>query len=194
MQRILEIAIVILLVALGNQSVFGANCSVGDSYTTSGCVKCPVGKYSFDHGGKCQVCPDNSDACFGSTIISSDGYWRATNISTTLQRCILPAGCASTNLTGIAACSRGYTGFGCSSCLEGLALNIGSSSCDTCEAGDMAYAVILVSLGLITVAFLCTQHSAIRSSFQANDLLPKASKNHDHFHLLGNDFLGPQSR
>ena len=176
MPNILVIAISLLFLTSESKGVSAANCSVGEIYTLAGCAECPIGKYSLKPDGACTLCPEHSNVCFGSSIISTDGYWRAVNTSATLQRCLLQAGCPSTNLTGDDACAHGYTGFGCSSCNEGLALDIGSSSCNICEAQDMAYAVIIVTIGLVAVVFLCTQHSAVRSSFQTKDILPQVEQ------------------
>ena len=66
-------------------------CVAGYQLITTGalysCVYCSLGTYSFD-GLVCHTCPLAEAICYGSTIIVPAGYWRSSNTSAVIIKCI----------------------------------------------------------------------------------------------------------
>ena len=111
----------------------------------------------------CQPCPTGADCSnVGSkwtTLLTSAGWWRATNESSEFYRCSIPDYCpggiaqASTfDETSGSVCASGRQGVMCSECAPGMRTGIGGI-CEACPDDAGSYIVMIIVL-IIIVALL----------------------------------------
>ena len=104
-----------------NFSVYIPACTMGEQTTSNRkCIKCPYSKYLYDPGPTCWDCPINLYCYGGSTVTTTQGYWRFRNTSNFVVSCPNKESCLAgneNNSLGICDSERGFTGIACSQCL-----------------------------------------------------------------------------
>jgi hypothetical protein len=117
----------------------------------------------------CKPCPDNSNCESNGldqhSLISAQGYWRATNFSVVFYQCPLVAACpgkafnmSATTMTRDAQCKFGHAGVRCELCDEEKGFVIRpDGTCEQCDAQKRRTTIIMfvvVPLVVITSAWL----------------------------------------
>eukprot|EP01041_Mallomonas_annulata_P001620 gene1620-3135_t len=160
----LELSATIGSSVVAQQAAVGfQRCSRGEFYSDSSgiCVRCYNGTYSLQDNAnstirKCTSCTSTEgvDRCFGSQIVVSPGYWRASSDAATLVQC--PFGsraCIGGEVPGDRACAFGYEGPLCAVCADGFRLYSFGNECRSCTKKDplvslvVVLAVVVVLLG-----------------------------------------------
>lgn len=96
-------------------------CVRGEYYGDSVCNLCEEGTYSLtdplitpldDLGQQtvCRDCPEGSLGCYGDTITLEEGYWRISDLATTILKCPLAHSCGGGSGHGDLLCRDGYEG------------------------------------------------------------------------------------
>jgi predicted outer membrane repeat protein len=166
-------------------------CVDGESLVDNQCQECNYGHYSFHYNPlqptkECTACPPNTDACYGTTILTSPGYWRINKYSLVMSKCPFKSAChgggfgvsltAATPVTGLIrtdtfyaptilatidspeGCARGHEGPLCAVCSDDHYFSSTSSTCIACQGNGQGQlaAMILVPLVLLIVAVYFT--------------------------------------
>jgi hypothetical protein len=153
-------------------------CVDGEILVNNQCLLCPSGGYSFRYDPlqpvtQCIPCPENSDDCYGSTIIVSPGYWRINQYAVILEECnygslaciggdgmgvALPSrrlqGSASTFPEYVGICAIGYEGPLCGVCSANYYFSSTSNSCNTCKGQGQSQLATMILVPLVLLLLI----------------------------------------
>lgn len=157
-------------------SIFYRTCNAGEYYADDICIACDKGSYSLQSNTdlsvtSCSPCPSNSKSCVGSSIEVDEGYWRISNLSSSLLAC--PYGsnsCAGGWSAGSASCKTGYEGALCAVCEDGYFYSTSIQKCTSCAGTGGVHAVTLILLVLVLVMMLAVIVGVLRARVQFKKL------------------------
>ncbi|CDW78582.1 UNKNOWN [Stylonychia lemnae] len=70
------------------------DCEIGEIKSDKMCLKCEQGTYSISSSQtECQLCPEYAECFGGSDISVYSGYWRSSNTSLQIHKCLNPESC-----------------------------------------------------------------------------------------------------
>eukprot|EP00347_Sterkiella_histriomuscorum_P020666 403336934 len=139
-------------------------CILGEINVSNECAKCGLGYYSLDQSQKqCLECPSNAECPGGSEIIVKQGYWRSSENSTNIIKCLNEDACqggqiqvsptTNSSIYIYPLCQYGYGGNLCDSCVEIDGKKFTRTSphqCGLCPSRETNFIYIIgVFLGLI---------------------------------------------
>eukprot|EP00347_Sterkiella_histriomuscorum_P006984 403350694 len=133
-------------------------CLLGEQFTVAGKCQLCIESYSLEKQtspGSCNACPTQKASCLGgSKIYPKSGYWRKSNETATIIRCLYPEACLGTQddtQTPLGECLHGYQGILCSDCQEGFSRS-GENKCSKCpEKAINIVRIIFIILGVIAL-------------------------------------------
>jgi hypothetical protein len=139
------------------------SCTKGQYYDNNICINCPIGSYSLSDNSdlrisQCQSCPSNSETCYGSYINVKSGYWRISNISTTILPCVYgDIACQGGWNSGDASCNIGYEGPLCAVCSDGYYYSSMYQKCIECSGSNSIniFTVLIATIIVLIVIILC---------------------------------------
>ncbi|CDW74145.1 UNKNOWN [Stylonychia lemnae] len=128
------------------------------------CLPCEIGTYSININDKeCTFCPENSE-CLGGSVISVDrGYWRSSNTSIQIHKCLGKEGCLGGVLESkkryendiYPLCDLGYGGNLCHSCKRVNGTQYARTSPNKCEVcPETGMNLIFLQAVLLILAYL----------------------------------------
>jgi hypothetical protein len=153
-------------------------CVDGEVLVNNQCFLCPSGGYSFRYdplqpATQCIPCPENSDDCYGSTIIVSPGYWRINQYAVILEECnygtlaciggdgmgvALPSrrlqGSNSTFAEYVGTCAIGYEGPLCGVCSANYYFSSTSKTCNTCKGEGLLQLATMILVPLVLLLLI----------------------------------------
>ena len=135
------------------------NCFIGEINSSSNanisknspnasiCTLCPLNTYSVNISDiSCTTCDfeDGADCMGGSDIEVMPGFWRSSEVSTSIVTCPFPEACMGTY---ISQCKTGYQGPACQSC-DGEAgyARSGANKCGICPSKEKQYIISFIIL------------------------------------------------
>lgn len=140
------------------------SCTYGEHWNTAGryCEQCAVGKYSFDPAEPCALCDKHAECPGGFRFIVEKGYWRSTQNSANVRKCLIKDHClgdvelwnASLSDGDNLQCVRHNIGPLCAACEPGYSFDT-STGCTACPSSAKTwmalaiFAAFLVLFGLV---------------------------------------------
>ncbi|GMH92364.1 hypothetical protein TrVE_jg2610 [Triparma verrucosa] len=134
----------------------GSTTANTSSASTSSCI-CEQGEFESDSTGICEVVDEgvrkSVDGMKVNTLDLEQGFWRTSNSSTAILRCLNPMHCKGGVETDD-LCAEGYTGPLCAVCDSGYAaVGFGESlACNVCNPGSEATVAIVVVIVVLIFA------------------------------------------
>lgn len=138
------------------------SCRRGEYYANKVCNLCENSSYSLDENSDlsvrgCKRCPAHADTCWGDVIDVSEGYWRISELASTILPCPLgKESCKGGVVSGEASCAVGYTGGLCAVCADQYWFSSASSRCQSCSDVSSvlspATIVVVAIVGLAVIA------------------------------------------
>ncbi|CAM9682270.1 unnamed protein product [Pylaiella littoralis] len=131
-------------------------------------VYCEEGQYWDGRDNECKMCtdlelnPQGVDCRMEGTLLETlplvEGYWRASDTSTTIRECFNDNACVGSSLSGISFalssaddyCARGYMGPYCAVCVNGHTTGV-SHTCHSCDSSYWAVMVVIMALTLVVL-------------------------------------------
>jgi IPT/TIG domain/Tyrosine-protein kinase ephrin type A/B receptor-like len=115
------------------------------SFDSVTCSVCPSGTYLSEDGNSCIEC-ENGISCTSSgltyeTITVSSGFWRSSNSSLSVTRCVIPSTCEN------GGCKGHRTGALCASCEDGYYATAGG----LCEECPSQVASVFIFFGVVAM-------------------------------------------
>ena len=136
------------------------------------CTPCEQGYYETE--GACVKCSQGMKCGVAGIALKelqvSTAYWRADARSTQLYPCRLEGACKEGGAVGASACSLGYEGAACGSCVfPEYHLDRPSNACKPCGNDDVSF--VLIAMILVSSLILS---SAVYASYWAEQYFVKA--------------------
>ena len=158
-------------------------CIIGEIYQPDEtCFECPIGKYSlrnpnilFGKQIKCWDCPLNAFCQGGNHITPNQGYWRSSNSSILILKCLSHGSCLGMNGRSFVelaedekvhgVCGENYKGNFCYFCQKGNARYQINSECIECEKLYYIYIKMVLSM-LFIISYIVFQVNFLSKSNQ----------------------------
>lgn len=171
-------------------------CVKGEIFTSFlTCQKCPLYYYSLidpmmleSRSLPCKKCENNAFCPGGSYLIPNEDYWRYSEESTKIVKCILPKACTSaifnkttdTNELIHGSCALGHYGNLCHECILGYGKYQSNSMCQECQSFEIWNIIRLVGICVFLIVYLIYNARTISSETNShlNDVLMKIIINH----------------
>eukprot|EP00347_Sterkiella_histriomuscorum_P001801 403370625 len=166
-------------------------CLLGEQFNVAGKCQVCVNSYSLEKQtspGSCNACPTQKATCLGgSKIYPQQGYWRKSNQTATIIRCLYPEACLGTQddtQTPLGECFEGYQGILCSDCQEGFSRS-GENRCQKCPAKALNIVrIIFIIIGVIALIIFLVR-STLNSAHNKHNITNIYSKILlNHFQLI----------
>jgi len=126
-------------------------CLPGEVSSSKGCYLCPKNTFSVDPlDSDCRECPSYATCPGGSALLLDQGYWRLSELSSTVYKCPIPRACLGGQSS---TCAEGYRDRLCSRCAEGYYM-AGLTYCIKCENLPIRITRISVFLSFLLVLFI----------------------------------------
>jgi hypothetical protein len=141
-------------------------CIAGEKNANEQCIPCEKGTYNFGKGESCADCPSNAECPGGTAMYPKAEYWRPSNTSETIFKCLNPAACLGgvETLNPLGDCAASYTGNLCAGCESGYSM-ISSYVCAECgpEAGSILLTCAFVLAYILLIYSICK--TSIKSAY-----------------------------
>eukprot|EP00347_Sterkiella_histriomuscorum_P005934 403354704 len=151
-------------------------CLNGEQFTIAGkCIECE-NSYSLlkqASPGQCYECPDIKAVCpGGSKIYPRPGFWRKSNISTTIIQCLYKPACLGTlndQQSPMGECQAGYQGILCADCEPGFS-RTGDHKCSKCpDKTANSFRLIVIGIAVFLLLIFLVR-STLNSATQKNNI------------------------
>ena len=177
--------------------LYALPCQKGEIFKSDkSCILCGPNTYSLEKPSldilqKCLICPDNAHCIGGVYIFPDHGYWRRSNESSLIIKCLISDACTNNfdldqynnnsdeNLPS-SMCAEGHEGNMCFDCQMGYGQFSNGQLCAKCQ--DINYLIILrlilVSFTIICYIFFNSKSMIQDSNENINNIVMKIVINH----------------
>lgn len=136
------------------------------------CSLCTNGSYSLTEPAEvgldglresqvCKVCPEHAENCYGDNIFAVPGYWRNSDVASTLQECPFgePA-CGGGGGVEDGSCEEGFEGPLCAVCQRDFIYSPFTRTCTECNSSFVEVVILIVFFVLVAffAYFYCWKH------------------------------------
>ena len=112
----------------------------------------------------CQSCPVEAEACWGSTIMLKEGYWRNSNKTDSIFECPFhKESCIGGSYVGDDLCGEGYEGPLCAVCEDGYRFISATRKCEHCSDESSWVNPLTLVFGIFFIGFSIVLIIYIRS-------------------------------